>query len=301
VTRYGSPRLLTPPREEEEVYPYRPVWESIAIETAILFFITLGLYIAIGWFGIRVPTALNRPVNLGLALSPAMLWVVASLWRERAVPQPRHNLAGVFVISALAANAIGIPFLNSLKTDEWLPFLGMFERIFGYAVTAGIVQETLKYLVVRYAVWPNAFRIRLDSVAYFATAAVAYATVANLHLVFGETMTPDVFSMRVFSATTMHLAASVFVAYGLAEARFNPRTFFVMPMMMLFAALMTGIIIVTRSSMINTKFFLGISATRPLFGLVVSLGMVIVALVVGAFLFNVAEREEREAVAGQEG
>lgn len=298
--RYQSPRLLTPPREDEEEYPYRPVWRTIVIETGGLFAITIGLYVIIGYLGISVSGDLNQLINGGVALVPAGLWMVFSFLRERRVLEPRRNLIAVFVISSLVANAIGIPFLNTLRTDSWLPFLGTIERVIGYAVTVGIVHEMLKYLVVRYVVWPDAFRIREDSVAYFGAAAIGYATVENLHLALAAVPSPDVIALHVFSITTTHLAASVFVAYGLAEVRFNPKAIIILPTMMLFSTLVTGIAISATSSISNAKFFLGAAATRPLFGLIIALGSVISALIVAAFLFNAAERQEREAVDSHE-
>ena len=111
---------------------------------------------------------------------------------------------------------------------------------------------------------------------------------------------PDVLALNVFSITTTHLAASVFVAYGLAEVRFNPGTLIIMPTMMLFSTIVTGIAVSVTSSISNAKFFLGFAATRPLFGFVIALGLVVGALVVAAFLFNAAERQEREAVDSRE-
>ena len=49
MTRYNNPRLLTPPREEEEVYPYRRVWLSIVIEIGVMLGITVALYVMIGY------------------------------------------------------------------------------------------------------------------------------------------------------------------------------------------------------------------------------------------------------------
>ena len=298
--RYGTPRLLTPPREEEEIYPYRRVWPSLALEIGALFGLTIILYVMVGYLGIGLPVNLERPVNVGIALFPALLWVLFSLWRERFVVEPRRNLVQVFIVSALVANAVGVPLVNSLEIDQWLPFLGTIERVIGYAVTLGIVQEMLKYLVVRYLVWPAAFRIRLDSVAYLMAAAISYATVLDLRAAMGAPVSPDVFAIRMLGNTTSHIAASIFVSYGLAEVRFNPRTFFVMPIALLFASVITGLAVSARASMMNTAFVLGFAATRPLFGIVLSLMVVVGALMIAAFLFNAAERQEREALAGSE-
>lgn len=298
---YGGPRLLTPPREEEEVYPYRRVWSSIILELSGVVIFTAVLYVLMGYIGVRVPDSLTLPVNVLIALWPALLWGVFSWWRERFAVQPRRSLAGVFIVSALVANAVSIPLLDALETSLWLPSAGFFNRIIGYAVTIGIVHEFSKYVVLRYMIWPRALRIRLDALAYCMAAAIGYAVVMNLRLALaGTTLAPDVLAMRAFGDVTLHIAASAFLAYGLAEMQFRPRTFFVMPFMLLLSILVTGIAITLRSNVINAKFFLGFSATRPLFGLAISFGIVVASLVVVAFLFNTAERQEREAVASRE-
>ncbi|MCL4252821.1 MAG: hypothetical protein KJ043_03465, partial [Anaerolineae bacterium] len=88
------------------------------------------------------------------------------------------------------------------------------------------------------------------------------------------------------------------LAYGLSELRFNPKVFFIMPVAMLASALVTGAVISIRASLTNSGFVLGIGGTRPLFGFVFSVVVVIIVFVLTAFLYNNAERREREAIEG---
>jgi len=300
LTRYQNTRLLTPPRKEEEIYPYRRVWPSITIEVGGVFAAAISLYILNAFLGFAIPSPLRLPANITLALLPAILWIFASRWRERTALEPRRGLLSVAVISALVANAIGIPIINALSPDDWLSLSGTFNRILGYAVTTGIIHEILKYLVLRYTAWPDHYRNRLDSIAYSMAAATGYVTVLNLQLVLGESLAPEVVAMRVFSNTAAQVAAGFLVAYGLSEVRFNPRSFLLMPFTMMAAALIHGLTIASRAGLVNGSFFLGIGGTRPLFGLLFSLIVVVGALLVIAFLFNNADRREREAIASAE-
>src|SRR5215207_3989279 len=102
--------MLTPP-EDEEIYPYRRVWTSIGLESGILFLLCAVAYVAFTLIGVTLPALVTQLVNLLLALLPFGLWVALSLWRERRVPQPRQRLLTVALITALAANAVGIPFI----------------------------------------------------------------------------------------------------------------------------------------------------------------------------------------------
>ncbi len=299
MSRYNSPSLLTPPREDEEVYPYRRVWPSIFVEVGALFGFAIALYIVVGILNFRVPDALQQPLNIGIALTPLVLWLVFSRLPEMRVPQPRTRLTVVLVITALTANAVSLPLLDFIDPDAWLPLAGRIDRIIGYSMTVGVVQEITKYIVVWLLIWPLALRTRLDALAYFAASAIGYVTVTNLHLVAGNAAA-DVVAMRVFSNTVINLAASSMVAYGLAELRFHSQTFALMPLSLLLASIVSGIGISFRSSLVSGGFVLGIGGTRPLFGLIFSLILVAGVLAVVLFLFNTTERREREAIASQE-
>jgi RsiW-degrading membrane proteinase PrsW (M82 family) len=300
-----DPGLLLPPREEEEIYPYRRAWRSMAVESGILLTITVTLFVIFSLFNLRLPERFQTLMNIGLALTPVGLWLVFSWWQERFVPQPRQHMILVMVVSALAANAVGIPLVNDvLQVDRWLPLSSAIMRIVGYTFTVGIVQEMLKYLVIRYTVWPQQFRIRLDGVAYGATAAIGYATVLNLHFIFTTAPPPDAVAIRIFGTVALNLVASAIVGYGLAEVRFGQPSPFLLAITIAFAAFVAGIAIPIRAGLVNpslsldvdgTNPLLNVSATRPLLGLAFSLGLLIASSLTLSVLFNNAERRQREA------
>ncbi|MDZ4670841.1 MAG: PrsW family glutamic-type intramembrane protease [Phototrophicales bacterium] len=295
--RYNRPRMLTPPREEEEVYPYRRAWGSIVREIGILTVISAGFY-ALGVVGFVIPERIFAPLNFTLPLLTVGLWLYFSAWKESRVQEPRVQLVAVMVVSALVANAIGVPLIGALRPDDWLASAGSFERILGYALTVGLVQEGLKYGVLRVILWQEGFRNRLDTLAYATAAAVGYATVTNLHLLADGLISPDVLALRLYTNVIMHYASSAILAYGLSELRFNPQVFFIMPVMIFMSALVTGATISIRATLTNSGFVLGIGGTRPLLGFVFSVVLVVTVLFLTAFLYNNAERREREAVEG---
>jgi hypothetical protein len=298
VTRYTDAKFLVPPREEESVYPYRRVWRSLIIETGSLFAITVAFFVLFGMLGIRIPRGLWQGVNVGLALLPALLWFVFSWMREKAAPQPRQQLLSIVIITGLTTNAISIPLINWLSPDNWLALEGLFSRIFGYTFSIGIVQVGTLYFVVRFLTWPHAYRIRNDAIAYCLSAAVGYITVWNLHYVSTEGIAPDIAALRIFSTTTLIILAAMLLAYGFAELRFTPKIFPILSIMILFAAVLIGFGISFRSGLVGGGFTLGIGGTRPLFGLGFSAGLLFAGLMGILFLFNVAERSDRDAKEG---
>jgi hypothetical protein len=293
-------RLLTPP-DEEEIYPYRRVWQSIAIESGVMLAIAGGAFVLFNFLHLNLPRALAQPVNVLLALAPFGLWLVFSLWRERFALQPRQRLLAVVVVTALVANGVSMPFIEGVfQPDRWLPLGSATDRIIGYTFTVCIVQEILKYLVVRYLVWPDQFRTRLDSVAYCVASAVGYATVLNLRFVLSGVALPDVVAIYVFGTLALNLVGSTIVAYGLAEVRFDNPSPFLLTATIALAALSNGVAIPVRGGLVNAGFSIQGGAASPLFGLGFSVGVLLGIGVVIAFLFNNAERRAQEAAAARE-
>ncbi|HVU13656.1 MAG TPA: PrsW family glutamic-type intramembrane protease [Phototrophicaceae bacterium] len=313
-------RLLTPPGEEEEINPYRPVWRSFVIENLALVGVTLVAFVVFGFLRVHVSDRVNLILNILLIALPVALWLIFSVWRERFVPQPRPRLITVFVISALAANAVALPLINNVfQPEQWLPLGGAINRIIGYAFTVGIVQEVIKYAVVRFTVWPTYFRTRIDSVAYCAASALGYALVLNVsYLISTPNATPDVMAVQVFNNVALNLAASLLVSFGLAEVSFDQPTPFLLTITVAFAAFLNGVVIPLRSGLTNATFSLTPPDTSTLIGLFLAtfslksstpkpiLSFVFSAAVLAglafvvAFLINNAERQAREAAASRE-
>ncbi len=293
-------RFITPPREEEEIYPYRRVWPSVALEAGLLFALGVGLFVLLRF--IVIPSSLYRLVGLAIALAPVGLWLAFSWLRERTVPQPRINLMAVVVVTALAANAVGIPLVEDyLQVDSWLPLESAIGRIIGYTFTEGIVEATIMYLVLRYTVWPRGFRTRLDAVAYGAACALGYATVLNVRLILSNALPPDVAAFRVFDNLAVQTAMGIVIGYGLAEVCFNDRPFpLLLGATVMLAAFITGAAIPLRSGLTNAGLVQGVSTVRPILGFLFSAGVLFAASIAFRFLFDNAEREDRDAAAQRE-
>jgi hypothetical protein len=293
-------RLLTPD-EEPEIYPYRRVWRSLILENGTLFGLTVAVFVLFNFLNVQLPASLIPAVNGLLVALPVVLWLIFSVWQERFAAEPRPRLITVFVITALAANALAIPVIENLfQPERWLPLGGAISRIVGYTFTVGIVQETVKYAVVRFTTWPQLFRTRLDSVAYGVASALGYAFVLNLRFFLSEpNIMPDVVALQVFNNVAVNVAASLLVSYGLAEVRFDKPTPFMMTIMVAFGALLNGAVIPLRSGLGNAAFSLDGTVPTPIFGGGFSAAILLAFSVIVAFLFSSAERQAREA-AGRE-
>ena len=226
---------------------------------------------------------------------------IFSLWRERFALQPRKRLLAVAVISALVASGVSIPFIEGIfQPERWLPIGSAINRIVGYTFTVGIVQEVLKYLVVRYLIFPDLFRTRLDAIAYCAASAIGYATMVNIQFVLSGAALPDIVAMHVFGTVAVNLAGSILVSYGMAEVRFDNPSPFLLTITVALAALVNGIAIPIRGGLVNAGFSLEGGASSPILGLGLSAVFLTATVVVVSFLYVNTERREREAAASRE-
>lgn len=302
MSTYTNPRLITPPKEEEEVYPYRRAWRSVFLESGGILGIMVIIFVLVNFIGLDIALDLRIYANILLAISPTVLWLMFSRLPENNALEPRRRLLTTFTVTALVANAIGIPIVNTIfEPDAWLPLQSNLNRILGYTFTIGVLQEFLKYLVLRYIVYPDYFRIRSDAVAYCAATATAYALVISLNYVLANpTAAPDVVAMRVFATLAIQIVGSTIVAFGLSETQFSDALSFFMPMMLFLSSLLAGMAITLRASFLNATLGLTISSQREIFGLLFSVVFYVIPMAIFFFLFNITEQREQDKIIGQE-
>ena len=300
MSLFRSPRLILPPREEDEVYPYRRVWRSLFIECSVLALVLVGLYGAVSIVGLDIPAALVAPLNAVLVFLPALLWGYFSWLQEMAVPQPRRQLGAVFVLSALVASAVGVPLVTEfLQPDQWLSLESAINRIIGYTVTTGITQEFIKYFLTRTVVRADLYRVRTDVLAYSLAVAVGYSTILSLEFLrTTPDVRPDMLMLRVVTIYGMHMAGSAVLSYGLMELYLGSGSLFLLPATLLIAAAITGVALPLRSGLVNIQLGFEGNIPRTLYGVGFALALLGVPQVLVAFLYDVSERRERDRLRG---
>lgn len=296
MSNYGTTRLLTPSKEEE-VYPYHPVWPPIVVITASLIGVATGSFLFFKLLGIQLPSEVTAILRYAIALMPALLWLATAYMPERNVQVPRAWLMTVAIATGFLAAAIGLPLTNIvIRPHEWLSLESAVNRILGYTLTVGVIQEFLKYLVLRFTVWPREMRVRQDSVAYGLAAAVGYGTVLSIDYVLTYSATVDAVSVRVLTIFGMNLAGSLVMSYGLSETWFSRPPPILLPVAFMVASLITGISIPIRAGLVNPALGLTASSTRDILGLGFGLALATLPILLVYFLYNVAETSEKIAL-----
>lgn len=306
MTLYES-RLLTPPREEEEIAPYRPVWRAIIIEGVVMFVTAIGLFVAYRFLGIEVPQRFSAAVNIGLALLPTLVWGLFSLRPERRVPQPRQRLLTFYVLTVLGVNGVVIPLVQeTFELNRWLPQADSASKLLGFALTNGALNVALLYLMMRYILWPSHIRTRLDMIAYSSVTAIAYATISGLRAAAYEYPAAHLLAAQIFADYTLMLTAGAVIGYGVAESFFANASAFIMPFVTIIAAILMGVAHSVRSSLISSRFgsdsISGPNALfgfAPAFGLIFSVVFVLGVMLATAFFYANAEQRERESQASE--
>ena len=286
-------QLLSPEEEVEEIYPYRRVWRTLIIEMVLLFVLMIGIVVAIQ-FGVVEDRYLGL-LGTGMVFAPIGLFYLVSIRGERRALEPRSGLLTTVLVSGIVANGVGVPLVNLIFTPEqWLPEAGFFTRVLGYMFTVGVTAEVLKYAVVRYTVWPNAFRMRVDGVAYGVAAALGYATVFNLRDMLLEQPTLSAGTYQVVTAVYWHVSIGAILGYFLAELAIGRPSLIWLPLGLVIASFLNGIYAAFRGIAI-----VGGLGNRAIGGVLVITGFSIVVLGIMAFLIDSADRRMEQQIGSE--
>jgi RsiW-degrading membrane proteinase PrsW (M82 family) len=296
-----EPILLAPQEEQKEIYPYRRVWRTALIEIGILLALTIIAAAVMRFLQPTIGQTQRRLIGYALAMLPPSLWLVFSYWGERRALHPRNRIITVAILAALAANAVALPLIKLLfAVDEWLPTAPGTSRIVGYAFTVGIVQEFIKYAVVRYSAWPDCIRIRSDGIAYMMAAAIGYSTVVNLDFVLGTVGDPAAVALRITETTLSQIAISTVIGYFLAELKLSPGAGILwLPFGLLVSAMLVGLSIAFRAGLVVG----GVSATSTANNALQGLGMAVFLVVAlfSTFYFLINNADERAELRSRTG
>jgi RsiW-degrading membrane proteinase PrsW (M82 family) len=182
-------------------------------------------------FALERYLGLSRPVHLepvrGLAvcLIPAGLWLGYFYLQDRHEPEPKHYVAGIYLLGAFVA-----PPVARFLTEVVFPVeLGGGSRLgaanlVAAVLSVGLAQELAKLVVVRYTVClSDEFDEPMDGIIYMTAAGVGFATAENYRYLLGlDTvvyLTPAAVSLVV--NTLAHACFAGVMGYALGRAWFG--------------------------------------------------------------------------------
>jgi len=278
----------------------RSVWQSgvLQIVAVVAFAVVMALILSVTKPAIK-GTALAL-AGVVLALVPAILWLAFFYAQDRLEPEPKPYVAGVFVLGALLASAVGIPVVRGLfHVQDWLG-RSMLVNILGSILVIGFVQEFLKYAAVRYSVYllPE-FDERMDGILYGTAAGLGFATMLNIQYVL-ESGGVDL-GMGVIRIVVTALAQASFAGitgYFLGRAKFEEEPVWWLPLGLAIAAVLNGLFTVARGSVTRVGSALAGHTANPWYSLVLA---AVVAGLVFVVLMTLVRRSIRLTLAGAQG
>ena len=285
-----------------ESYGVLPVWRRFGILVSVVVFVCGATILG----GEALPATrdvdFNRIAALMLTSLPVILWLLLSVLPESRVDRPRRRLIGVAVVSGLAASAVGLPLAEGFfVVHQWLPLQSVFQRIVGYTFTAGVIDVGLRFVVLRYLIYPQALRVRSDGVAYALAAAIGYSFYLTLVWIWRLEPTWNHAAVYVLFSFTIQTASSLFIALGIIESYFGDAFPLVLPFNLLIATLVAGIMQALLPGLLSGPLSQAGSGDRPLFGLLFLVASMIASVGAAYFLYANSERREREAYGSQGG
>lgn len=233
-----------------------------------------------------------------LALVPAAIWLTFFYLQDRAEPEPKGFIMGVFALGALLAGAVGVPVVENLfRTSHWI-YTDTLTKIVGGILVVGFTQEFLKYAAVRYSIYNSSeFDEPTDGVIYATAAGLGYATVLNIQFVVsngGVDLGAGILRMAVVALG--QAAFSGITGYFLGRAKFESEQIWWMPLGISLAAIFNGIFTWMQVIVTRPTITLSGSTSNTWMGLVLA---AVVALVTTGIILALVRRNIRSLQAGK--
>jgi len=157
-----------------------------------------------------------------LAPLPSLIWLAFYLRKDKH-PEPNRMVVRIFFFGAIM---IALAALLEQGFFEGLKMISLSEKISLLVIGFALIEELLKYLVVKFGVLKNPnFDEPVDSMIYLIIAALGFAAAENIYLLsqvsplkipIGETI--EFITTRFLGATFLHALASAIMGYFLAAS-----------------------------------------------------------------------------------
>ena len=276
------------------------VWRSSAVMlVALLVFAALVIVVVLLVDPVLEGTALIA-AGIGLAIVPAVIWVVFFHLQDLLEPEPKRYVLLVFVVAALLASAVGMPVIRHLyQVQDWLGYSWLV-NLLGSILVVGFAQEFLKYAAVRYSVYmlPE-FDERMDGILYGTVSGLGYATMLNIHYVIDSGgVNLEIGIVRIVVTALAQASFAGITGYFLARAKFEDEPVWWLALGLTMAAVLNGVFSVLLGGVTRTRDVLTGQMATPWYGLVLA------ALFAGAILvvlFVLMRRAGRMTATGAQG
>lgn len=154
-----------------------------------------------------------------VAVAPGIAFALAIYLTDRYDREPVGLLVKIFVLGALSVIPTALVETILSMFNIFGGYIGIFYTSF---VVAGLTEEYFKRIVVvKFALFHEAFNEKLDGIVYCAFSALGFATVENvMYVVFRFSTNPAVGIMRGILSVPAHMLFGVTMGYYLSLAKY---------------------------------------------------------------------------------
>lgn len=284
--------------EAKAIHERKHVWrDEIILIVSLVAFVGI-VYALDGALKPEFTPATLLLTGVFLALVPAAIWLIFFYLQDRAEPEPKGFVLGVFGLGALLAAAIGIPVVDSIfRVSHWI-HADTLTTILGGILVVGFTQEYLKYAAVRYSIYNSAeFDEPTDGVIYATAAGLGYATVLNIQFVVSNGgVDLGVGIIRIAVVALAQAAFSGITGYFLGRAKFESEQIWWMPLGITLAAIFNGLFNWLQGIVTRPVITLSGATNNTWMGLILA---AVVALVTTGVILWLVRRSLSTAQAGK--
>lgn len=261
------------------------IWISVFITI-----VALAIYLAAAAFIPSPPPGLPLILlGVGLAIVPAIVWLVFFYQRDNVEPEPKRLVARIFVFGALSAAAVAVP-ISALFFQESIAQLNsVFARFVVTVFSVSLVQEVLKVAMVRYVVLgTDEFDEHPDGIVYGLATGLGFATVLNIDFVLSSGgVLPLQGAIQATNNALLHGALGAFTGYFVGRVKLDGERIGWLASGLFIAALINALFHTVSTEVTS----LGLSF-QPTNALIVA---GVLALILGLILFWLFRRAHRLA------
>ncbi len=268
--------------------PHMGFWRAAILQIVAMGVLSAIVVISTNDIGELEPTALVL-AGLLLAIVPSALWLWYFNLQDRLEPEPKTKIAAVFLLALVLTDFVGLRVIRDwFQMGEWSG-VNRTTSLLASILIVGFTYEAIKYFAVRVAVYAtDEFDERMDGIVYGSIAGLGVATLLNLHHIVdnqGVALAPGV----VYTVTTALAQASFggLLGFFMAEAKFEHRPVWWMPLGMVIAATADGLF----TWLIDEVSSAGL-AVEPWRSLAMGIGVAIATFSVLVALMQHAHRED---------
>lgn len=182
-------------------------------------------------------------VGVFLALVPTAIWLVFFYTQDRLEPEPKLAIFQVLLLAFLLADVLGVRLIEGwLQTSLWSS-TNTTTSLLASILIRGFVWQAIAYFAVRLVVYDTPeFDERMDGIIYGTVAGLGIATLLNLRFIFdnqGVELGPGV--IRCVTTTLAMASFSGLMGYFMAEAKFDSKPAWWVPLGVAVAAALNGL------------------------------------------------------------